>query len=37
LPTTGLSREADCQIVFDVTDDAYVDVERHLAAAMARD
>jgi hypothetical protein len=25
------------QVVFDMADDAYVDVERHLAAAMARD
>jgi arylsulfatase len=25
------------KVVFDVADDAYVDVERHLAAAMARD
>jgi hypothetical protein len=25
------------QIVFDVGDDAYIDVERHFAAAMARD
>ncbi len=25
------------QVVFDIADDAYVDVERHLAAAMARD
>ena len=25
------------KVVFDVADDAYVDVERHMAAAMARD
>ena len=25
------------KVVFDIADDAYVDVERHLAAAMARD
>jgi hypothetical protein len=25
------------KVVFDVADDAYLDVERHLAAAMARD
>jgi hypothetical protein len=25
------------KIAFDVADDAYVDVERHLAAAIARD
>ncbi|MGH9230291.1 MAG: hypothetical protein ACRD07_16475 [Acidimicrobiales bacterium] len=25
------------KVVFDVADDAYVDVERHLAGAMARD
>ena len=25
------------KVVFDVADDAYVDVERHLAAALARD
>jgi hypothetical protein len=25
------------KVVFDVADDAYVDVERHLAAAMLRD
>jgi arylsulfatase len=25
------------KVVFDVADDAYVDVEQHLAAAMARD
>jgi arylsulfatase len=25
------------KVVFDVADDAYVDIERHLAAAMARD
>ena len=25
------------QVVFDVADDAYIDVERHFAAAMARD
>ena len=25
------------KVVFDVADDAYVDVERHFAAAMARD
>jgi hypothetical protein len=25
------------KVVFDVADDAYIDVERHLAAAMARD
>jgi hypothetical protein len=25
------------KVVFDVADDAYVDVEKHLAAAMARD
>jgi hypothetical protein len=25
------------KVVFDVADDAYTDVERHLAAAMARD
>jgi hypothetical protein len=24
-------------VVFDIADDAYVDVERHFAAAMARD
>jgi hypothetical protein len=27
----------DLAVVFDVADDAYVDVERHLAAALARD
>ena len=25
------------KVVFDIADDAYVDVERHLAAAMMRD
>jgi hypothetical protein len=25
------------KVVFDVADDAYIDVERHLAAAMSRD
>jgi arylsulfatase len=25
------------KVVFDISDDVYVDVERHLAAAMARD
>ena len=25
------------KVVFDVADDAHVDVEKHLAAAMARD
>ncbi len=25
------------KVVFDVADDAYVDVEKHLAAALARD
>ena len=25
------------KVIFDVADDAYVDVERHMAAAMARD
>jgi hypothetical protein len=25
------------EVVFDVADDAYVDLERHLAAAMSRD
>jgi hypothetical protein len=25
------------RVVFDVADDAYVDVERHLAAALVRD
>ena len=25
------------KVVFDVADDAYIDVEAHLAAAMARD
>ena len=25
------------KVVFDVADDGYVDVERHMAAAMARD
>ncbi len=25
------------KVVFDIADDAYIDVERHLAAAMARD
>ena len=25
------------KVVFDVADDAYIDVEKHLAAAMARD
>jgi hypothetical protein len=25
------------KVVFDVADDVYIDVERHLAAAMARD
>ena len=25
------------KVVFDIADDAYVDVEAHLAAAMARD
>ena len=25
------------KVVFDVADDGYIDVERHLAAAMARD
>ncbi len=25
------------KVVFDIADDAYVDVERHMAAAMARD
>jgi hypothetical protein len=25
------------KVVFDIADDAYVDVERELAAAMARD
>ena len=25
------------KVVFDVADDAYIDVERHMAAAFARD
>ena len=25
------------KVVFDIADDAYVDVEKHLAAAIARD
>ena len=25
------------KVVFDIADDAYIDVEAHLAAAMARD
>jgi arylsulfatase len=25
------------KVVFDIADDAYIDVEKHLAAAMARD
>jgi hypothetical protein len=25
------------KVVFDIADDAYVDVERHLAAAIAKD
>ena len=25
------------KVVYDVADDAYIDVERHLAAALARD
>ena len=30
-------RRAIVKVVFDVADDAYVDVEREMAAAMARD
>jgi hypothetical protein len=29
--------EAERQIVFDVADDGYVDIEKTMAAAMARD
>jgi hypothetical protein len=35
--TTAATRSAPSTAAFDVTDDAYVDVERELAAAMARD
>ena len=38
-PVTGSSSPAarSGKVVFDVADDAYIDVEAHLAAAMARD
>ena len=36
-PGLRLSQAACRKVVFDVSDDAYVDVERELAAAMARD
>ena len=32
-----MTREAERQIVFDVADDGYVDIEKTMAAAMARD
>jgi arylsulfatase len=35
-PTIGAGGEI-IKVVFDVADDAYIDVERHLAAAMSRD
>ncbi len=36
-PRLRVHRRQIAKVVFDVADDAYVDVERHLAAAMARD
>ena len=38
-PATGSSSPAAriIKVVFDIADDAYIDVEKHLAAAMARD
>ena len=32
-----LKERNDHKVVFDVADDAYVDVERHMQAALARD
>jgi arylsulfatase len=36
-PTFEFTGGEIVKVVFDVADDAYVDVERQLAAAMARD
>ena len=36
-PTFEFSGGTISKVVFDVGDDVYIDVERHLAAAMARD
>jgi arylsulfatase A-like enzyme len=36
-PTFAFTGGAIAKVVFDVADDAYIDVERHLAAAFARD
>jgi hypothetical protein len=36
-PTFAWSGGEIVKVVFDVADDAYIDVERHLAAAIARD
>ena len=36
-PKFGFTGGRVVKVLFDVADDAYVDVERHLAGAMARD
>jgi hypothetical protein len=36
-PTFPFTDGEIIKVVFDIADDAYVDVERHLAAAMMRD
>ena len=36
-PKFQFTRGKIVKVVFDVADDAYVDVEAHMAAAMARD
>ena len=36
-PKFAFTGGAIVKVIFDVADDAYVDVERHFAAAMARD
>ena len=35
--TSSSAAEQIAKVIFDVADDAYIDVERHMAAAMARD
>ena len=37
VPASSSPAARSTKVVFDIADDAYVDVERHLAAAMARD
>jgi len=36
-PRFDFTGGAIAKVVFDVADDAYIDVERHMAAAMMRD